>query len=42
MLFPQVHRHKVVEMTVEDRGIVDTGQIIMLCGMYLNREAWRR
>jgi len=24
-MFPQVHRHEVVEMTVEDRGIFDTG-----------------
>ena len=25
MLFPQEHRHELVEMVVEDRGVIDTG-----------------
>lgn len=25
MLFPQEHRHELVEMIVEDRGVIDTG-----------------
>ena len=43
MLFPQVYilRQEVVEMTVDDREIVDTGSDHKCC-VYLNREAWRR